>query len=40
MFVKYEGETPFGLKKNFDKECNYLGTSLHINCKEKYFEKA
>ena len=24
MFVKYEGETPFGLKENFDKEGNYL----------------
>ena len=40
MFVKSEGETPFGLKENFDKEGNYLGTSFHINCKDKYLEKA
>ena len=39
MFVKYEGETPFGLRENFDKEGNYLGTSLHINCEDKYLEK-
>ena len=40
MFVKYEGETPFGLKKNFDKDGNYLETSLHVNCEDKYLEKA
>ena len=28
MFVKYEGETPFGLKKNFDKDGNYLARQL------------
>ena len=40
MFVKYEGVTPFGLKENFDKDGNYQGTSLQINCKDKYLEKA
>ena len=40
MFVKYEGVTPFGLKENFDKDGNYQGTSMQINCKDKYLEKA
>ena len=40
MYVKYEGVTPFGLKENFDKEGNYQGTSMQINCKDKYLEKA
>ena len=40
MYVKYEGITPFGLKENFDKEGNYQGTSMQINCKDKYLEKA
>ena len=40
MFVKYEGETPFGLKENFDKDGYHLGKSLHINCEDKYLEKA
>ena len=40
MYVKYEGITPFGLKENFDKDGNYQGTSMQINCKDKYLEKA
>lgn len=40
MFVKYEGVTPFGLKENFDEEGNYQGTSMQINCEDKYLEKA
>ena len=32
MYVKYEGDTPFGLKENFDKDGNYQGTSMQINC--------
>ena len=40
MFVKYEGVTPFGLQENFDKDGNYQGTTLSINCKDKYLEKA
>ena len=40
MFVKYEGIAPFGLKENFDKDGNYQGTSMQINCKDKYLEKA
>ena len=40
MFVKYEGLTPFGLKENFDKEGNYQGTSMQINCDDKYLQKA
>ena len=40
MFVKYEGFTPFGLKENFDKEGNYQGTSMQINCEGEYLRKA
>ena len=40
MFVKYEGFTPFGLKENFDKDGNYQGTSMQINCEDKYLQKA
>ena len=40
MYVKYEGVTLFGLKENFDKDGNYQGTSMQINCKYKYLEKA
>ena len=40
MYVKYEGLTPFGLKENFDKDGNYQGTSIHINCEGDYLEKA
>ena len=28
------------LKENFDKDGNYQGTSMQINCKDKYLEKA
>ena len=40
MFVKYDGLTPFGLKENFDKDGAYLGTSMQINCEDRYLEKA
>ena len=40
MFVKYEGFTPFGLVENFDKDDNYLGTSMQINCEGEYLRKA
>ena len=40
MYVKYEGIAPFGLKENFDKDGNYQSTSMQINCKDKYLEKA
>ena len=40
MYVKYEGIAPFGLREKFDKDDNYLGTSLQINCEGKYLEKA
>ena len=40
LFVKYEGLTPFGLKENFDKDGNYQGTSMQINCEDEYLEKA
>ena len=40
LFVKYEGITPFGLKENYDKDGNYQGTSMQINCEDEYLEKA
>ena len=40
LFVKYEGYTPFGLKENSYKDGNYQGTSMQINCEDKYFKKA
>ena len=40
MYVKYERVTPFGRKENFDKDGNYQGTSMQINCEEKYLQKA
>ena len=40
MFVKYEGVTPFGLKENFDKDGNYQGTSMQINCEGEYLRKS
>ena len=40
LFVKYEGYTPFGLKENFDKNGEYQGTSMQINCDREYLEKA
>ena len=40
MYVKCEGLTSFGLKENFDKDGNYGGTSMQINCEDKYSEKA
>ena len=38
LFVKYEGLTPFGLKENFDKDGNFQGTSMQINCEDEYLE--
>jgi len=40
LFVKYNGTTPFGLVENFDKDNNYQGTSMQINCQDQYLEKA
>ena len=40
LFVKYEGLTPFGLRGNFDKDGNYQGTSMKINCEDEYLENA
>jgi len=40
LFAKYKGTTPFGLVENFDKEGNYQGTSMQINCEDQYLEKA
>ena len=40
LFVKYKGTTPFGLVENFDKEGNYQGTGMPINCEDQYLEKA
>ena len=40
LFVKYKGYTPFGLKENYDKNGEYQGTSMQINCDEEYLEKA
>ena len=40
LFVKYEGYTPFGLNENYDKDGNYQGTSMQINCDGEYLEKA
>ena len=40
MYVKYEGLTPFGVKENFDKDGNYQGTSMQINCEGQYLQKA
>jgi len=40
LFVKYKGTTPFGLVENFDKDNNYQGTSMSINCEDQILEKA
>ena len=40
LYVKYKGTIPFGLLENFDKEGNYQGTSMQINCEDQYLEKA
>ena len=40
LFVKYKGYTPFGLNENYDKDGNYQGTSMQINCDGEYLEKA
>ena len=40
LFVKYEGYTPFGLNKNYDKNGEYQGTSMQINCDGEYLERA
>ena len=40
MYVKHEGLTPFGLKEKFDKDGNYQGTSMQINCEGQYLRKA
>lgn len=45
MYVKYEGITPFGFQKVYDKDGNYEGTSMQINCSDSegkgdYLQKA
>jgi len=40
LFVKYEGSTPFGLNDNYDKDGNFQGKSMQINCEDEYLEKA
>ena len=40
LFVKYKGYTPFGLKENYDKNGEYQGTRMQINCDGEYLEKA
>ena len=40
LYVKYEGITPFGLQENYDKEGNYEGTNMQINCEDLYLQKA
>ena len=40
LFVRYVGTKPFGLVENFDKDGNYQGTSMQINCEDEYLEKA
>ena len=40
LFVKYKGYTPFGLNENYDKDDNYQGTSMQIDCDGEYLEKA
>ena len=40
LYVKYDGYTPFGLKENYDKDGKYQGTSMQINCEDKYLKKA
>ena len=32
LYVKYEGITPFGFQKVYDKDGNYEGTRMQINC--------
>ena len=31
---------PFGVNENFNKDGNYQGTSVQINCEDEYLEKA
>ena len=40
LFVKYKGYTPFCLKENYDKNGEYQGTRMQINCDGEYLEKA
>ena len=45
MYVKYEGVTPFGVRENYDKDGNYQGTTMQIDCEDsdstgQYLEKA
>lgn len=39
LFVKYRGITPFGLNKKYDKDTNYQGSYIQINCEDKCLEK-
>ena len=40
LFVKYKGTTAFGLVENFNKDNNYQGSSMQIDCEDQYLEKA
>ena len=40
MYVKYEGVTPFGVQDHHDKEGNFQGSTIQINCEDQYFKKA
>ena len=40
LFVEYKGYTAFGLKENYDKNGEYQGTTMQINCDGEYLEKA
>ena len=40
LYVKYEGVTPFGIRENYDKEGNFYGVTMQINCTDDYSQKA
>ena len=40
LYVKYEGVTPFGIRENYDKEGNFCGVTMQINCTDDYSQKA
>ena len=40
LHVKYEGGTPFGIQENYDKEGNFYGVTMQINCTDDYSQKA
>ena len=40
LYVKYEGVTPFGIRENYDREGNFYGVTMQINCTDDYSQKA